>query len=339
MRDDGPDDDSEDTTDDLIIDAEAQLRAKPATTSLVLRHLDTIARLARMEEVIRTAPTGVVTRDDATTFTKPFARMGREAETLTTWRFDSIRLSILGTDRRNGLTLVVYASYAYVLKSLGERVKELRDVHNGLEITGGLHVSNFSPTHLISMLSARTAAALAVTAMAAILSGCSTTQATNGPAREDAAATSYPELTPEQQREIDLLRQKSEAELARISKHLERLPDGTLALESTETRGTSLSDSDRKLAEATVTEINEAIKAGVLTFDEPPDEQTRGHNTSWGFNALLWKETVTDPAGVYRVHYYNRCRPRRGERYLKMSDPHWGLYRTYECWAILARPR
>jgi len=94
MSDDGPDDERDETIDDLMGNVEAQLRAKPATTTFVLRHLDTIAwELARMEEVIRTAPTGIVTTDDAKTFTRAFGRIRREAETLTTWlRFHPLEL-------------------------------------------------------------------------------------------------------------------------------------------------------------------------------------------------------------------------------------------------------
>ncbi|MFZ2493821.1 MAG: hypothetical protein WA208_20270 [Thermoanaerobaculia bacterium] len=78
--------DDTDSIDDLILSVEAQLRMKPATTSLILRRLDTIAwEVARMEEAIRAAPTGVITRQDAKTFTKAFGRMRREAETLTMW--------------------------------------------------------------------------------------------------------------------------------------------------------------------------------------------------------------------------------------------------------------
>lgn len=94
MRDDGPDDEMDATIDDLILDVEAQLRRKPATTSLILQRLDTIAwEVARMEEALQAAPTGVVTSEDAKTFRKAFGRMRREAETLTMWlRFNPLEL-------------------------------------------------------------------------------------------------------------------------------------------------------------------------------------------------------------------------------------------------------
>lgn len=89
-----PDADDPDAIDDLILDVEAQLRGKPATTSLILRRLDTIAwEVARMEEALRVAPTGVITSEDAKTFKKAFGRMRREAETLTMWlRFNPLEL-------------------------------------------------------------------------------------------------------------------------------------------------------------------------------------------------------------------------------------------------------
>jgi hypothetical protein len=92
VKDRNPDD--TDAIDDLVLALEAQLRTRPATTSLVLRHLDAISwEVARMEEVLRSAPTGIVTRDDAKTFTKAFGRMRREAESLRGWlRFHPLEL-------------------------------------------------------------------------------------------------------------------------------------------------------------------------------------------------------------------------------------------------------
>lgn len=55
---------------------------------------------------------------------------------------------------------------------------------------------------------------------------------------------------------------------------------------------------------------------------------------AWGFHALKWRYTVADPWGAYRIYYYNKCDPKPGVRYLTIKT-NW-IYRTYECWAILA---
>ena len=107
------------------------------------------------------------------------------------------------------------------------------------------------------------------------------------------------------------------------------------------TRGHKLAHAIASMAIAMVAAIGllTALPAGQAQAAQttaPTSAQTANQTvpTSWGFSVRLWKYTVADPWGVYRVYYSNKCNPKPGVRYLKMSTS-W-IYTTYECWAILA---
>ncbi len=110
----------------------------------------------------------------------------------------------------------------------------------------------------------------------------------------------------QQMKESELNGRIYEARIARIEKHLQRTPDGTLVLKP-QTHGASLSEEDKMFAKSALYETNKAIKAGEVTVGEKfivsPTIITRGNYSDvrrhwWGYEIWMNDRQIR--------HYQNR---------------------------------